>query len=113
MNQFYELLDGQPYLIRRGLHELAAHKLSFAEFASKAAQDDGPFGDHLRPILLLLAQDQTLCEIVSNLLRGRPSSTDLDALYRLRSSGVVSEESAPEMRSCCRLYTIYLTQHLL
>src|SRR5581483_3958859 len=45
--QFYELLGGQPYLTRRGLHELASRNLSFSEFESQAARDEGPFGDHL------------------------------------------------------------------
>jgi hypothetical protein len=112
LNQFYDLLGGQPYLTRRGLHELASHKVSFAEFTNQAARDEGPFGDHLRRILVSLAQDQTLCDVVRKLLSGRPSST-LDAFYRLRSAGVVSGESAREMRPRCHLYQIYLAQHLL
>jgi nucleotide-binding universal stress UspA family protein len=112
LNQFYELLGGQPYLTRRGLHELASRKLSFEQFTSQAARDEGPFGDHLRRILVSLAQDQTLCDVVRKLLSGRPSST-MDAFYRLRSAGVVSGESAREMRPRCRLYATYLARHLL
>jgi serine/threonine protein kinase len=112
LNQFYDLLGGQPYLTRRGLHELTSRKLSFAEFTSQAARDEGPFGDHLRRILVSLAQDQTLCDVVRKLLSDRPSST-LDAFYRLRSAGVVSGESAREMRPRCHLYQMYLAQHLL
>jgi hypothetical protein len=112
LKQFYDLLGGQPYLTRRGLHELASRKLGFAEFTSQAARDEGPFGDHLRRILVSLAQDQTLCDVVRKLLSGRSSST-LDAFYRLRSAGVVSGESAREMRPRCHLYQIYLAQHLL
>jgi AAA-like domain len=41
LNQFYELLSGQPYLTRRGLNELAAQKLSFAELTCQASQHDG------------------------------------------------------------------------
>jgi len=112
LNQFYDLLAGQPYLTRRGLYELASRKSSFDEFTSQAARDEGPFGDHLRRILVSLAQDQTLCDVVRKLLSSRPSST-MDAFYRLRSAGVVSGESAREIRPRCRLYATYLAQHLL
>jgi serine/threonine protein kinase len=110
--QFYALLGGQPYLTRRGLHELTSHNLSFSEFESKAAHDEGPFGDHLRRILVSLAQDQNLCDAMKGLLSGRPASSP-ELFYRLRSSGVVTGESARLMRTRCRLYEIYLSRHLL
>lgn len=111
LNQFFELLGGQPYLTRRGLHELASQNMSVGDFEHKATRDDGPFGDHLRRILVSLAHDPSLCEVVKKLLSGRPSSP-LDAFYRLRSAGIVSGESARDMRLRCRLYQSYLTQHL-
>src|SRR5207302_734254 len=51
LNQFYNLVGGQPYLTRRGLHELAAHHVKFYDFANQASRDEGPFGDHLRRLL--------------------------------------------------------------
>lgn len=110
--QFYELLDGQPYLTRRGLHELASRNLSFSEFEGQAARDEGPFGDHLRRILVSLAQDQTLCDAMKGVLVGRPPSNP-ELFYRLRSSGVVTGESVRLMHPRCRLYQIYLMRHLL
>ena len=110
--QFYELLGGQPYLTRRGLHELASHNLSFSEFEGQAARDEGPFGDHLRRILVSLAQDQGLCDAMKAVLAGRPASTP-ELFYRLRSSGVVTGESVRLMHPRCRLYEIYLTRHLV
>ena len=110
--RFYELLGGQPYLTRRGLHELTSHNVSFSEFESKAAHDEGPFGDHLRRILVSLAQDPNLCDAMKGLLAGRPASSP-EVFYRLRSSGVVTGESARLMRMRCRLYEVYLLRHLL
>jgi hypothetical protein len=112
LKQFYELLSGQPYLTRRGLHELTSHNLSFSEFEGQAARDEGPFGDHLRRILVSLAQDQGLCDAMKGVLAGRPASTP-ELFYRLRSSGVATGESARLMRTRCRLYEIYLVRHLL
>ncbi|HKT70312.1 MAG TPA: AAA-like domain-containing protein, partial [Terriglobales bacterium] len=110
--QFYELLGGQPYLTRRGLHELASHNLSFSEFEGQAARDEGPFGDHLRRILVSLAQDQGLCDAMKAVLAGRPASSP-ELFYRLRSSGVVTGESVRLMQPRCRLYEIYLTRHFV
>lgn len=110
--QFHALLGGQPYLTRRGLHELTSRNLSFSEFESKAAHDEGPFGDHLRRILVSLAQDQNLCDAMKGLLAGKPASGP-ELFYRLRTSGVVTGESARLMRPRCRLYEIYLLRHLL
>jgi len=110
--QFYELLGGQPYLTRRGLHELASRNLSFSEFESQAASDEGPFGDHLRRILVSLAQDQKLCDAMKAVLGGRPASSP-ELFYRLRSSGVVTGESVRLMHPRCRLYEIYLTRHFV
>jgi serine/threonine protein kinase len=110
--QFYALLGGQPYLTRRGLHELTSRNLTFSEFESKAAHDEGPFGDHLRRILVSLAQDESLCDAMKGLLAGRPAPRP-ELFYRLRSSGVVIGESARLMQPRCRLYEIYLLRHLL
>jgi hypothetical protein len=112
LDRFFHLVGGQPYLTRRGLHELTSHKVELSEFESKAASDDGPFGDHLRRLLVSLAQDAALCDVVQGMLTGRRSSTP-EAFYRLRSSGLVSGESAKDMKPRCKLYEAYLLQHLL
>ncbi|HTS38876.1 MAG TPA: AAA-like domain-containing protein [Candidatus Solibacter sp.] len=110
--RFYDLVAGQPYLTRRGLHELASRKLGFWDFEAQAARDEGPFGDHLRRLLVSLAQDNTLLEIMRGLLTGRPAASP-EAFYRLRSAGLVSGEAAREMKLRCKLYQLYLSRHLL
>ena len=111
LNRFYDLLGGQPYLTRRGLHEFATRNVTFAEFENQAARDDGPFGDHLRRMLVCLAQDPALSETMRRVLSGKLSSS-ADSFYRLRSSGIVAGESARDMRPRCRLYQVYLMRHL-
>jgi AAA-like domain len=112
LSRFYGLLGGQPYLTRRGLHELASRQTTYADFEEHAARDEGPFGDHLRRLLVSLAQDVTLCNVMCGLLTGAHTSTT-ESFYRLRSSGIVEGDSARDMRPRCRLYQIYLTRHLL
>src|SRR5438105_3525682 len=48
LERFYDLVGGQPYLVRRGLYELRARDLDLAALESQACGDEGPFGDHLR-----------------------------------------------------------------
>jgi serine/threonine protein kinase/class 3 adenylate cyclase len=112
LDQFYDLVGGQPYLTRRGLHELTSNNLAFADFSVQAARDEGPYGDHLRRLLVSLAGDNTLCNSVREMMSGRQNTTS-EAFYRLRSSGLVAGDSAREMKSRCKLYETYLARHLL
>lgn len=112
LDQFYDLVGGQPYLTRRGLHELASCNLRFRDFEIQAARDEGPFGDHLRRLLVSLAEDTTLCNFVREMLSGKHNAP-AEVFYRLRSSGMVSGESAREMKPRCKLYELYLARHLL
>ncbi len=109
---FYRLVGGQPYLVRRGLHEMSAQAMNLVGFEAVADRDEGPFGDHLRRILVLLAQDAELCEVVKGILKGRPCPNQ-ESFYRLRSAGVMAGESASEVRPRCQLYATYLERHLL
>jgi len=110
--RFYRLVGGHPYLVRRGLYEMATHRMDLGSFESHADRDEGPFGDHLRRILVLLAQDHALCEVVRGVLQGHPCP-NAESFYRLRSAGVMSGESARDVRPRCQLYATYLEQHLL
>ncbi len=111
LRRFYELVGGQPYLVRRSLHELVSRGTSIDEFAVQADHDDGPLGDHLRRILVLLARDPGLCEAMHGILRGQPCP-DYGSFYRLRSAGILSGESRDTARPRCGIYATYLVRHL-
>ena len=109
---FYGLVSGHPFLVRKGLHEMAAHGTSLMTFSQQADRDEGPFGDHLRRFLVLLAQDPAMCDVMREILRGgRCPSTE--SFYRLRSAGLLAGDSVQEARPRCQLYTSYLNRHLL
>ena len=110
--RFARLLSGHPYLVRRGLHEMAARGLGIQALQTQADRDEGVYGDHLRRILVLLAQDEKLCEIVRGILRGE-ACPDETSFYRLRSAGVMTGTSARDVRPRCALYQTYLSRHLL
>jgi hypothetical protein len=111
-SRFLSLLGGQPYLVRRGLNEIASGSVSFADFAAVADRDEGIFGDHLRRILVLLAKDPELTEVVRGILRGQ-GCPNANSFYRLRSAGVMTGDSPQEVRPRCEIYASYLKRHLL
>lgn len=110
--RYFRLLSGHPYLVRRGLHEMIARDWTLPDLEAHADQDEGPFGDHLRRMLVSLTQDPALCEVVQNVLQGRPSA-NTDSFYRLRSAGLMAGDSVRDLRPRCQLYATYLEKHLL
>ena len=112
LRRFFTLVGGQPYLVRRGLNEIASGHLSFNEFAQAADRDEGLFGDHLRRILVLLAKDHELTHVVRSILRGQvcPNAT---SFYRLRSAGVMAGDSPQQVHPRCEIYATYLKRHLM
>ena len=112
LNRFIRLVGGHPFLVRRGLYELAKRKFTWVAFEEKAPRDEGIYGDHLRRILVLLAKDPALTEVVRGILRGQPCPTAED-FYRLRSAGLMTGTSPAEVRPRCQLYAAYLSRHLL
>jgi DNA-binding SARP family transcriptional activator len=112
MERFYRLVGGHPYLVRRGLHEMATQGADIAAFECSAPRPDWIFGDHLRRVLVLLSRDPELCEVARTVIQGQPCRT-LESFYRLRTAGVVVGSSERDVRPRCQLYAIYLQRLLL
>jgi hypothetical protein len=110
--RYVRVVSGHPYLVRRGLEEMATESISIDTLEAQADRDEGIFGDHLRRLLVSLVQDGDLCDVVRGLLQNAPCPTS-EAFYRLRAAGVVSGESAEDARFRCQLYETYLARHLL
>lgn len=112
VQKLFQLVGGQPYLVNRSLYEMVQRGWDVTTFAARADSEDGIFGDHLRRLLVLIAGSPQLGEVMRGLLRGQ-SNTDTESFYRLRSAGVLSGDSAREVRPRCQLYATYLKRHLL
>jgi hypothetical protein len=111
IRRLHHLVGGHPYLAQRGLYEIYQHKTTLAALEQNADREDGPFGDHLRRLLISLQQEQGLLEELRGfVLAGSRLSNS--AFYRLRSAGVLSGEAADEPRPRCDLYARYLKKHL-
>jgi hypothetical protein len=109
--RFYRLVGGQPYLTRRGLHEMASQGIGIAEIEAEADHDAGVFSDHLRGLLIVLARNPELAAAMLHVLHEQ-ACPSAESFYRLRSAGVVVGHAAQEARPRCRLYAAYLARHL-
>lgn len=112
ISRFFRLVGGHPYLVRRSLQELATQKTDLDTFEATADRDEGPLGDHLRRMLILLAQDHSSYDVVRGVLRGEECPS-MESFYRLRSAGVLSGDSSKAARPRCHLYETYLARHLV
>lgn len=110
--RFFHLVNGHPYLTRRGLHELALGGMGLEQFEQLAGRDQGPYGDHLRRMLVLIAEDDVLMADVRRVLRG-DDCPSVESFYRLQSAGILAGDTAREAHPRCRLYATYLARHLL
>jgi hypothetical protein len=111
LDRYYRLVGGHPYLSRRGLLEMAAQGIGIADLEAMADGDESLFGDHLKRLLAVLAQDSRLLDAVRDVLQSS-SEPSYDSFSRLRSAGVVVGETPREARLRCQLYATYLERHL-
>jgi hypothetical protein len=111
LSRFFRLVGGQPYLVRRGLHEMSKRQLSFEAFEDLASRDESFYGDHLRRALVLLVRDAEMSRAMRGLLHGEPCPNS-DTFDRLRSASLVIGHTPEDARPRCRLYTSYLRRHL-
>src|SRR5262245_59388473 len=103
LDRFFHLVNGHPYLVRRGLQEMVKAQVSLEEFETRADADEGIFGEHLQRILFLLARDPALTEAVRGVLRGQ-RVLDEESFFRLRSAGVMAGDSPSNARPRCHIY---------
>jgi hypothetical protein len=92
LDDLYELLAGHPFLTRLAFYRLVAGRgMSFGELLDRAAEPDGPFGDHLRALLMLLQQHKRLLAAMRQaVLYG--SISDDETFYRLHGAGLAKRE---------------------
>jgi hypothetical protein len=109
--RFMQLLGGQPYLVRRGLHELVTRKITISELERVAPTEEGPFSDHLKRFLVLLSRNEAALQFLRDALAGRPNN-DAKLFFRLRASGLMRGEAPAEATFRCDLYAQYLRRHL-
>jgi hypothetical protein len=111
LKHYYELVGGHPFPANLGLYEIVQRGMDLTAFEAQAQRDDGVFGDLLRRIVVLLARNDELCEVVRGVMQGKPCPS-VEAFYRLRSAGVLAGDSPRTARLRCRLYRLFLERNL-
>jgi hypothetical protein len=80
------------------------------ELFTQAAEDRGPFGDHLRHLLFRLGSQPQLKAGLREVLQ-RGICPNEDVFIRLRSAGLVRQEGAVVLPRC-ELYRRYFRERL-
>ncbi len=104
------LVGGQPFLVRRALSAMAAGS-TLEDLKKNAIREDGPFGDHLKRLLVSISRLDIVLGTTRDLLGGLPA-TDPEATSRLLASGVVVQDDDGRHRMRNELYRSYLAGHL-
>ncbi len=109
--RLHALIGGQPFLTRRALDVLSRGVMDFEALLAQADREDGPFGDHLKRILISVSQMPSVLEALRTSL-SNPLLKDSDGFHRLLSAGVVEQTSDNKVRMRCELYSRYLSGHV-
>ncbi len=90
LDALFDLLAGQPYLTRLALYCVAGPPAtSWEQISAVAASSEGPFGDHLKALLLKLEGQPGLLDAFRQAIR-HGTLRDDDTYYRLRGAGLVT-----------------------
>lgn len=82
------LLDGHPCLTRIALYQIALGHYDYDSLIRNAADDDGPFGDHLKHLRNRLTSVPELRNTIRQICRGQSYSIDT-TFFRLKGAGLV------------------------
>jgi hypothetical protein len=104
------LIGGQPYLVRQALFALVDSKMTLAHLKEVAANESGPFGDHLRRHIWSLAKDKGLKGALRKVLSGKQCS-DEKHFQRLSAAGLILGETRAAAKIRCQLYAKYFKDH--
>ena len=109
-SELMALVGGHPYLIRRALYLVASERISVANLFTHAAEDRGPFGDHLRHHLFRLGRSHELINGLTQIIRYRQCQNE-QVFFRLHGAGLVRRENQNVVPRY-RLYTDFFQGRL-
>lgn len=107
----HRLLGGQPFLVRRSFDLLTRGKIDFPTLLATADQDDGPFADHLRRVLVSVSQLPAVWDALAHSFV-TPELPDSEGLQRLLAAGVLMGRSGRGYELPCELYRRYLSRFI-
>ena len=102
-----DLVGGHPYLVHQALYQVASGWMSAEELFAQAGDREGPFGNQLRRMALILANEPPLADGLRRVIAGQKISET--TFFRLEGAGLVLRSSG-EARPRCRLYADFFSQ---
>lgn len=105
-----QVFGGHPFLTRKALYLIATGELTHAHLMETAADDDGPFRDHLKRHLWNLSQIPESKRVMKSIIQ-HGASTDPVISDKLRSAGL-AKGSFPKMEASLGLYTSFFSNRL-
>jgi hypothetical protein len=106
---FYDLVGGHPFLVSLGLYSITQSGQSWPDFEQVAISEGGPFGSHLRGLLVQLAREPGALSAAQAIARGSFKDEAADSLNWLTLTGVVVRRW-PGAKIRCRLYEGFLNR---
>ncbi|MEM7028186.1 MAG: AAA-like domain-containing protein [Chloroflexota bacterium] len=110
LQDLINLLSGHPFLTRLALYLMATGNLDFSTLKEQAIEDNGPFTDHLRPLLRGILDNSVLEEALRYILQYRTHPDD-QTFHRLKGMGVVTRKDG-QVLFRNRLYERYFEDRL-
>jgi class 3 adenylate cyclase len=110
IDQLAELTGGQPFLVRRAL-DVLARGMDFAQLLETADREDGPFGDHLKRVLISVSQMPEVADALKESFSANRLSNE-EGFYRLVAAGVIRKTPENKVVFSCDLYRRFLPGHL-
>ena len=104
------VVGGHPYLIRKGLYEIASQSLTLDEFLEKAADDDGVYADHLSRHLWFLKRRPDMAKTMKEIIDYQTTSDFINCEI-LRGLGLIKGND-PNYYASFELYERYLKNKL-
>ena len=95
VKRLWDLLRGQPYLTHEAIHAVVTRRISsVTRLIETAADDDGPFADHLRSLLKRISHrsDYNLSTVFKRIIEN-DAPNDQQAIGRLKAAGLVRIEN--------------------
>lgn len=104
------LLHGQPFLTRWALYTMVTKEMSWDELREQAADENGPFGDHLWHQYWTVHDKPDLKEALREVIRTNHCDNET-ALFRLLRAGLI--KGSGDVYTCrCDLYKLYFEDKL-
>jgi AAA-like domain/TIR domain len=92
LDDLRELVGGHPYLSRLALYRIVTgQSASFDQLYDSAPTHEGPFGDHLKSMLMLLGEQNGLLPAMQQVI-ANASVRDEETYYRLHGAGLANRE---------------------